>query len=307
MLETDTPFHPGEIAVQTRVGVAEMAAKFGGKAIRDHLIDQHRDFYPLLPMVFLGAADDEGRPWASLLAGPPGFAHAPDAGALRLDARPAAGDALEAALTPGRKVGVLGLEWQTRRRNRLAGRVAAADAGGVAIAVEQAFGNCPKYIQTRTPGGPTTGAAAASRRPAFSADDLSLIRAADTLMIATVRPGDSASDGADVSHRGGAPGFVEVEADGALLWADYPGNRFFNTLGNIEATGRAGLLFVDWATGAGLQATGTAEIVWTGPSVDRLRGAERAVRFRATEVRTVPGLLPEAWRLLEVSPYLERL
>ena len=44
----------------------------------------------------------------------------------------------------------------------------------------------------------------------------------------------------------------------------------FQTLGNLSVDPRAGLLFVDFASGATLQLSGRAQIVWE---------PERAVRF----------------------------
>ena len=88
------------------------------------------------------------------------------------------------------------------------------------------------------------GAALLETRTALNADDKELIARADTFFIAT-----AVADGADVSHRGGKPGFLRLEEDGALSWPDYAGNNFFNTLGNIEANSAAGLLIPDWETG----------------------------------------------------------
>ena len=48
---TDTPFHRGERAVQERLGVADQVADLGRRVIRDHMPDQHRDFYAALPFV----------------------------------------------------------------------------------------------------------------------------------------------------------------------------------------------------------------------------------------------------------------
>jgi len=40
------------------------------------------------------------------------------------------------------------------------------------------------------------------------------------------------ANGCDASHRGGPPGFVQVDGGGAtLLWPDYVGNWMFNTIG----------------------------------------------------------------------------
>ena len=50
---------------------------FARRIIRDHLPAQHRAFYAALPMVFVGHVDSQGDVWASILAGRPGFVHAP--------------------------------------------------------------------------------------------------------------------------------------------------------------------------------------------------------------------------------------
>ncbi|MGZ0186460.1 MAG: pyridoxamine 5'-phosphate oxidase family protein [Alphaproteobacteria bacterium] len=294
------PFHAGEIAVQTRLGAAAGAEKAGRRSIRDHMIQQHQEFFPLLPMLFVGARDAEGVPWASVLAGDLGFVHALDERRLRIEGALSSGDALAGGLSVGQDIGLLGLQWETRRRNRLNGRIAAMSAGGIDVAVTQSFGNCPKYIQTRERVGRSGGGiGVVESRTDLSDADRALIARSDMLMIATAHPdGGDASEGVDVSHRGGKPGFVAFETDGALRWADYPGNRFYNTLGNIEVDPRVGLLFLDWATGAGLQVSGKAEIVW---------GDDRAVRVRVDRVQFVPGMLPDAWRLMETSPHLDRL
>jgi PPOX class probable FMN-dependent enzyme len=48
----------------------------------------------------------------------------------------------------------------------------------------------------------------------------------------------------DASPRGGAPGFVKVRDVHTLLIPDAPGNNRLDTLENIVATGRLGLLFL---------------------------------------------------------------
>ena len=91
--------------------------------------------------------------------------------------------------------------------------------------------------------------------------------------------------GIDVSHRGGKPGFVRVD-DGVggtvLTFPDFRGNFFFNTLGNITAHPKAGLLFVDHETGGVLQLTGARR--------SGRRGAEgRGVRRRAAFLVRLDG------------------
>ena len=48
----------------------------------------------------------------------------------------------------------------------------------------------------------------------------------------------------DASPRGGAPGFIKVTAGGAVLIPDAPGNNRLDSLENIIATGRVGLLLL---------------------------------------------------------------
>jgi predicted pyridoxine 5'-phosphate oxidase superfamily flavin-nucleotide-binding protein len=111
--------------------------------------------------------------------------------------------------------------------------------------------------------------------------------------------------GVDVSHRGGKPGFVRVEADGTLTVPDFVGNYFFNTLGNLVVNPRAGLLFVDFDTGDLLYLAVTAEIIWDGPEVDSFAGAQRLMRFKVQSMRLVESSLPLRWGEAELSPALE--
>lgn len=300
-----SPYHAGEQALQTRAGVRERAERAGRRMIRDHMPDEHRELFEKLPYVVVGALDARDRPWASILAGRPGFMRTPDPRTLAIGARPAAGDPLAAALAPGAPVGVLGIELETRRRNRMNGTVTAVDGGGFAVRVRQSFGNCPQYIQARThefaaqparvPAPPQSEGALLS--PAAEA----LVRAADTFFIASASPaarGSGAAEGVDVSHRGGNPGFVRVDrADGSsvLTAPDFAGNSMFNTFGNLALNPRAGLLFVDFARGGLLSLTGRAEIVWDGPEVAAFAGAQRLLRFHVEEGAMLDGALPLRW------------
>ncbi|MFQ6721924.1 pyridoxamine 5'-phosphate oxidase family protein, partial [Bordetella pertussis] len=145
----DGPWHGGELAMQERAGARERMAQLGPRVIRDYMPQQHRDFFAQLPFMLLATVDAQGDPWASVLEGPPGFAHSPDERTLRLDAWPAGDDPARAGLAHGAGVGMLGIELSTRRRNRVNGHVAALDGQGFCVAVTQSFGNCPQYIQTR--------------------------------------------------------------------------------------------------------------------------------------------------------------
>ena len=64
----------------------------------------------------------------------------------------------------------------------------------------------------------------------------------------------------DASPRGGRPGFVRVDESGALLLPDAPGNNRLDSLENIVATGRAGLLFMIPGVDETLRVNGSAEL-----------------------------------------------
>ena len=62
----------------------------------------------------------------------------------------------------------------------------------------------------------------------------------------------------DTSPRGGAPGFVKVLDEHTLLIPDAPGNNRLDSLENIIATGRVGLLFLVPGVDETLRVNGTA-------------------------------------------------
>lgn len=285
-------FHPGEQAVQARFGMRERLAQVGDHIMRGAMPDEHRELLARLPYLVLGALDDRGRPWATLVTGRSGFISTPDAGTIRVAARLAPEDPVARALTPAAPIAVLGIELATRRRNRANGRVIAADAGGLTVGVVQSFGNCPKYIHPRDHVAP--------RRPSDARFEIggalldpaaaALVERANTFFIATASadagPRQAPNGGVDVSHRGGPTGFVRVgrRADRSVLTIpDYVGNFFFNTLGNVAVNPRAGLLFVDFESGATLQLTGTVEVVWEGAEIADFPGAQRLLRIEVEE------------------------
>lgn len=305
-LDDDLPWHAGERLLQARAGVAERMAQIGPKIVRDHMPDQHRAFFAQLPFLVIGTVDPQGDPWAGVLEGQPGFAISPDPHTLRVTVMPDADDPVRAGLGPGQAVGLLGIELHTRRRNRMNGRIAAWDGKRFDVAVAQSFGNCPQYIQARD--------FHFSRSPAmrFAAalpetdqlDDAAraLIQSADTFFVASYLDDDARGGRAvDVSHRGGKPGFVRVDGN-VLTIPDFSGNRFFNTLGNLMANPRAGLVFVDFERGDLLQVSGRAEVVLDSPEIQSFAGAERLWRVHVRRVLRRPGALALRWQFGAYSP-----
>ncbi len=307
-----SPFHRGEKLIQSRLGIQGKMEALGSRVIRDFLPDQHQEFFARLPLLMVGTVDACGRPWASVLAGEPGFIRAIDPTTLEVTARPIYGDPLGKALIDGADIGVLGLELETRRRNRANGKIARASEKAFEIRVVQSFGNCPKYIQARqyniTDDIMNIGEKrVVNRGAALTRDQAALVARSDTLFIASQfsEDGDDWSHGVDVSHRGGRPGFVIVAHESLLLFPDYAGNCMFNTLGNIEVDPRCGLLFIDFDTGDCLQLTGEAAILWEPEHACRFPGAERVVSFQLEEVVHIETALPLTWQFQDYSPVFD--
>ena len=302
------PFHAGERALQERLGLAERMRGVGQRVIRPFMPEQHRQFFAQLPFIMVGAVDTMGRPWASMLVGEPGFMRSPHDRQLDIAARAIPGDPIADALRIGAPLGFLGIELQTRRRNRVNGRLLAIGDAGLSFAVEQTVGNCPQYIQGRDFEWVRD---ASDNRPrstqqgnALDADALRLIGQADTLFVATQAPATAIEParGADVSHRGGRAGFVKIEDDRTLLVPDFAGNNMFMTLGNLQLDARAGVLFIDFERGDLLSLTGRAKLVWDGDELKAFDGAERAWRFHVDEAFWLRDALPLRWRFRDWSP-----
>lgn len=302
-----SPFHSGEQKIQARMGVRERMERFGRKVIRDFMPEQHREFYSHLPFIFVGHADDKGWPWASILFNSPGFMHSENERSLSINALPVEGDPLRDAIAPATRLGLLGIELSTRRRNRLAAHIERITDKGFELNIDQAFGNCPQYIQTRELewlDADLMPEPEIQEITLFDQEAQALISNSDTFFVASYLANGSgeASEGADVSHRGGRPGFVRVDDDKTLTIPDYLGNNHYNTFGNFIENGKAGLLFLDFENGHLLTLTGSVEILWESPETSYFEGAERLWKFHLAHGRKLKYALPLRWKFLESSP-----
>ena len=300
-----SPWHRGEIALQRLLGLEERMDEVGRRLVRAHLIDQHMEFYPLLPMVVLGAVDLNGDVWATIRTGPPGFLHALDTKRLAVELNRDADDPAETGMDDGSPLALLGIDPSTRRRNRLNGNLRRR-SDGFDVLVEQSFGNCPKYIHLRE-GRFVSDPTAPSCVPPVEISTLEgaarmLVHQADTFFVATYADISEIRQ-IDVSHRGGHAGFVYVGKDGCLTIPDFSGNRFFNTLGNIILNPRAGLCFPDFSTGSLLQMSGEAELLFEHPGSRPIDGAERYWRFRPRRIVWRERALPIRYDMKELSPF----
>ena len=108
----NSPYHSGELHVQERAGVREMAARIG-RGIHATIPPPARDFLQEQPLVVAATVDDRGRVWASLLTGPPGFVEAADETSLRIDGPAPPHDPLDRNLERAGPIGLLAIDLAT--------------------------------------------------------------------------------------------------------------------------------------------------------------------------------------------------
>ncbi|KDN45806.1 hypothetical protein RSAG8_04639, partial [Rhizoctonia solani AG-8 WAC10335] len=279
-------WHPGELAMQFKLNYVQ-AVQFAYTS-RDHLPPQHRTFHTsniaFLPLTTL---DPESRPWVSLVSsksGKPGFVESPSEVELVVNADVWDGDPVRENLREGKGklVAGVGIEWATRRRNKVAGVLRNVGWDGTSMKLDmkvtRTLGNCPKYITVRTVEPSATSPHVVYHKPTLGPDGrlpddvVDFIHRADTIFVGTTYVADPSQEERFPSHlgtnqRGGRAGFVRVRKDGlTLVVPDYSGNRFMNSLGNVQATPLAGITILDFSTGDILYLTGRAQNVFDQPA-----------------------------------------
>ncbi len=299
------PFHSGERAIQEKTGEREVAL-INGQMIADRIPAAARLFVAQQHNCVLGWSSPKHEVWATFLVGPKGFARtdedlkslflrlADERGTLQ-------GNPVFAGIRDGHHLGALFIELATRRRLRVNGRVVGLTSDEIAVAIDQAHPLCPKYIQRRQPRESEPGGAPIDIQTGETLDEALIAWATgtDTFFVASAHP-----DGwADVSHRGGTPGFVRAR-DGVLRIPDYPGNSLFNTLGNFALNPRAGLAFVDFELNRQLQVTGDVRLdLETDGQEGQTGGTGRWWEF--TPRRWIVSPLNKAltWTFIDPSPF----
>jgi predicted pyridoxine 5'-phosphate oxidase superfamily flavin-nucleotide-binding protein len=291
-------YHPDEIRVQERAGVREIAER--KKDIYTQIPEVAKEFLEHQPLLFTGVIQGDDCVWASFLQGPPGFIEVLDSETIRVNALPHVQDPFEGVLSAGAPLAFIAVDFETRRRMRLNGKIQRWDEAGFLFHVDQVYSNCPKYIQARA----WIGTSNINDKYDYvigtnlSEPMMQIVAQADTFFIAS----HHAEYGMDVSHRGGMPGFVQVKDTRTLWIPDYKGNSMFNTLGNLLGHPQAGLLFLDFETGNILQLSGVTVVHWDAKIVNSFASAERVIEFHIEALRFISNAVPMKWSFLNYSP-----
>jgi uncharacterized protein len=276
-------FHAGELEAQRRAHEDMIAARTA-KVIKPFIVAGAFSFIRQQPMVVAGSEDAAGKVWASILLGKPGFLE-PSEDAKRLvihleQARVQPNDPFIHNIAERREVGLLIIEFSTRRRLRVNGPVERV-GDALFVDVAESYAICPKYIQKRDirmlPEAGSEEDGVTRTGALLEGQQLGRIQRADTFFVAS----SHSAYGPDVSHRGGRPGFVKVLADGTFRIPDYRGNSMLSSFGNFTINPQAGLAFVDYEDGKVLQLTGTASLYWDQPDPNgETGGTNRFWQFR---------------------------
>ena len=293
-------YHPGELIVQTRAGVRDKAQRIGG-SIKANIPPVAQEFMQQQLFVITATVDANQWVWASILTGDPGFITAVDQQTIHINPTLADTHPLNHHLQEQAPIGLLFIEMVTRRRMRLNGWIEPQPNASIYVHAQEVYSNCAKYIQARHIEGNIEHkerATAVTYHNQLTPKQQSWIACSDTFFIASTH----ITGGADASHRGGNPGFIHSLNEHSLIWPDYAGNMMFNTLGNIAANPRAGLLFLDFTKGSILQLTGEASIIWDQDQIAAYTGAERLVSYQIKQVVETQYALTWHWQLDSYSP-----
>lgn len=281
-------WHAGELAVQQRAGSAELMEKVGSKFIRPFMPPQHRDFFQSLSMIFIGYQDHCAVNHANLFFGDSHFIHSPSETELQINTQYSLDNMNNNQFNIGDRIGLLGIEFATKRRNRLNAIITDITQKQISLRVLQSFGNCHKYIANKQLShNPLYGKTHCTTHHVLNEEDQRMIRESDQcFIVSSFDDGQASSNrGVDISHRGGPRGFVRIINQGTLEIDDYPGNGFFNTFGNIQSNPNTSLLFVDWQRGHALRLETRAQILWHDQAqTPSTPAAQRQLQFNVQKI-----------------------
>ncbi len=124
--------------------------------------------------------------------------------------------------------------------------------------------------------------------------DRKFISQAEMFWLASVDPEGAPT----VSFKGGAPGFVRIVDGRTLVFPCFDGNGMFYSMGNIAATAKVGMLFMDFIKPNRLRVQGTANLSEDPELVSMWPGAQLAVQVEITALITnCPRYIPRMSRL----------
>lgn len=137
-------------------------------------------------------------------------------------------------------------------------------------------------------------------RPEIDDETKAFIESRDLFFLSTVdRRGQPT-----VSHKGGAPGFVRVTGPSTLVFPSYDGNGMYLSMGNLAATGRIGMLFMDFEHPHRVRIQAQAALTQAPEVMTLFPGADMVVEATLSEVFVNCPRYIHCHRRVEASPYV---
>ena len=165
------------------------------------------------------------------------------------------------------------------------------------------LGNCPKYLNKKEIITALPEPVLISNSLLLPEAALNLLSKADAFFISSSHHGSSMG----TNYRGGPPGFVRVlvndDSGTTLVFPEYSGNRLYQTLGNLQMSPKAGLVFPDFETQDVLYVTGKTEILIGEAAANLLPRSNIVVKLSLTAARFVQKGLAFRGIVDEFSPY----
>ena len=299
-------YHSGEREIQSFIGEVPIADR-NGTVITDTIVRGAINFIEKQPMAIVSSKNNAGELWASLLVGNFGFTKVPNPNSIifkknSITSNPT--DIFYTNIQQHNQIGSLFIELDSRRRFRINGVCQLQDSE-IVVKINEAYPNCPKYIQRRIvslPEYPEKAIPTTIEGTELTEVEKNWIEKADTFFV-----GSTSMEGRlDASHRGGNPKFVEVLEEGTLKIPDYSGNSLYNTFGNIIQNPSVGLLFIDFEKGQTLQLTGKAGLLFnqkTEADLIKTNGTGRYWLFNTSRWIHTINHHNGNWKILEYSPF----
>ncbi|KAM0316927.1 hypothetical protein ACHAO8_002730 [Botrytis cinerea] len=320
--QTATEWHAGEEEMHKRLRVPQ-----NENPTSPYLSPFAANLLSRSPLLALGTLDSSGRPWTTLWGGEAGFAWPVAQSVIAVKAtidleydpvsevllgKNADGQVKREEL-PGRMVGGLAIDLESRKRVKLYGRMAAGalkETAGNSVAeaslvvkIEQSLGNCPKYLNKKHIISRLPKPTLVSTTLPLPKEAVDLITRSDLFFISS----SNHDSDMDTNHRGGPPGFVRILSNDAnglvIVYPEYSGNRLYQTLGNLTTTPQAGLVFPDFNTGDVVYLTGRTEILAGEKASNLISHTNLAVKIYVEIFRYVTEGLSFRGEEGERSPY----
>jgi predicted pyridoxine 5'-phosphate oxidase superfamily flavin-nucleotide-binding protein len=295
--------HKGEQEARILTGEKSIGDR-NSRMIADRLAPGAIHFIQKQVFFIVSSLDEKSGVCTSVITGKDGFIKVTDEKTIVIDQQLVNSnpyDLFWGNLMISPNVGLLFIEPSSRRRFRVNGKIM-QDEDQLIIEVDQAYANCPKYIQQRHLSRTETPIYTdnAEQGTVLMQFVKEIISSADTFFVGSA---DNAGN-LDASHRGGPPGFVIINEDDSLLIPDYSGNSIYNTLGNFLVNPVAGLLFLDFANYRTLQLQGRVEVIWSKEDTAFFSGGTgRFWKFYPGSWTLLDNLKGYSWNFLEYSPF----